>query len=73
MGKRLKISGERSPGAYEDRQRLRNERPSGSFSRVITLPKEVDPDAVSAKLDSGVLTITLPKVEAVKPRTIEVS
>lgn len=45
---------------------------SGKFRRVIGLPDEVDAEKVSATLNLGVLRITLPKAEAVKPRKIEV-
>jgi len=51
----------------------RRERPFGKFDRVIRLPADVAPDRVEAKLGDGVLTITLPKAESAKPRTIEVT
>jgi HSP20 family protein len=51
----------------------RRERPVGSFTRVLRLPVEVDADRVEAELSDGVLTITLPKAESVKPRKIQVS
>jgi HSP20 family protein len=51
----------------------RRERPTGSFARVLQLPLEVDANRVEAELHDGVLTITLPKAEAAKPRKIAVS
>jgi HSP20 family protein len=48
------------------------ERRFGSFSRSITLPGQVDPDAVSASYDNGVLTVTVPKTEEAKPRRIPI-
>jgi HSP20 family protein len=51
----------------------RRERPVGNFSRVLSLPCEVDADHVAAELHDGVLTITLPKAEAAKPRKITVA
>lgn len=42
------------------------------FKRMFTLPKTVELDKVSATLSNGVLELSLPKVEAVKPRQIEV-
>jgi HSP20 family protein len=51
----------------------RRERPVGSFTRVLRLPTEVEPDRVEAELRDGVLTISLPKAERAKPRKIEVS
>ena len=41
--------------------RCRVERPFGSFRRVVRLPKLVDKDAIVAKCEHGVLTVTLPK------------
>ncbi len=52
---------------------IRRERPSGSFTRVLDLPFELNPDAVEARLDNGVLTIRLPKAEKEQPRKITVS
>lgn len=50
----------------------RQERPLGQFARVLTLPALVDADKVEAKLELGVLKLTLPKSEAAKPRRISV-
>jgi len=44
----------------------------GSFERSMTLPVEVQTDKAEADFKDGVLTITLPKAEAVKPKTINV-
>jgi HSP20 family protein len=43
------------------------------IERVITLPDQVNPDKIEAKYEDGVLYVTIPKREEVKPRTIEVS
>lgn len=48
------------------------ERRFGSFMRSITLPNAVDADKIEAVNENGVLTLTLPKAETVKPRKIEV-
>jgi HSP20 family protein len=70
-GDQLTISAERVPptdgGGW-----LYQECGYGEFSRTITLPVAVDPDAVEAKYEAGVLTIMLRKVEAAKPRRIAV-
>lgn len=50
----------------------RVERTSGKFYRSISLPDTVDPDKVSADFKEGVLTITMPKSEAVKPKQIKI-
>lgn len=51
----------------------RRERPVGVFTRVVHLPMPVEAEKVTADLRDGVLTITLPKAEAAKPRKISVS
>lgn len=50
----------------------RRERPVGSFSRVVSLPVEVDSDRVEASLKDGVLTISLPKAESARPHKIAI-
>jgi HSP20 family protein len=44
----------------------------GSFERSISLPTEVTADQAVADFENGILTITLPKAEEVKPKTISV-
>ncbi len=50
----------------------RVERSYGSFERSFTLPKSVKADAIDARFDDGVLTVTLPKTEEAKQKLIEV-
>ena len=52
---------------------LRTERTSGYFERKFALNDTVNADAVSAKLEKGVLEVTLPKVEEASPKTRSVS
>jgi HSP20 family protein len=67
----LVLRGERAPlegqGVWH-----RRERGVGSFSRLITLPVPVDSDRAEARLEQGVLTITLPKSDVAKPKRITV-
>ena len=44
----------------------------GSFERVLRLPTEVQTDKARADFENGILTISLPKAEAVKPRSIAI-
>lgn len=44
----------------------------GSFARSVTLPAPVQSDKAEAKTEHGVLTLTLPKAEEAKPRSIKV-
>lgn len=70
----LSLSGERKIEAEGSNVKYhRREREAGSFSRMITLPGEIDPDKVSANMNLGLLKIVVPKAEAVKPRQISVS
>ena len=50
----------------------RMERSYGSFVRIFTVPDTVDAEHVKAAYEAGVLTITLPKKEVAKPKTIKV-
>ncbi len=50
----------------------RIERSYGSFVRCFSLPESVDAEKVKADYKQGVLTVTLPKKELAKPRTIKV-
>ena len=68
----LSISGERKIAAEEGVKYHRRERESGSFSRIIGLPAEVDSNKVEAKLQDGVLTVVVPKAEIAKPKQITV-
>src|ERR1700733_9498565 len=63
----LTISGERKAEYY------RIERSSGSFRRSLTLPEGVNPEAVKATFDRGVLEVHVPKPEQRKPRTVEIT
>ncbi len=48
------------------------ERRSGSFSRSLQLPAAVQSEKAKAEFEDGVLTLTLPKAEEVRPKTISV-
>lgn len=50
----------------------RCERTAGSFLRTVRMPYAVEGNKVSASYDKGVLTITLPRHEATKPKRIEI-
>ncbi|HEX5971216.1 MAG TPA: Hsp20/alpha crystallin family protein, partial [Gemmatimonadaceae bacterium] len=48
------------------------ERVSGTFERSVRLPEFVDAERITASVDNGVLTVTVPKAEAAQPRKITV-
>ena len=57
----------------EKHQLLYQEYDIGGFQRRFTIGPRIDPDRITAGFQNGVLTLTLPKAEAHKPRKIEVS
>ena len=71
----LTIGGERRFEAGEDKKRRYHltERSYGRFARSFTLPGTVNPEKIKAEYKEGLLTLTLPKVEAAKPKEIAVS
>jgi HSP20 family protein len=72
-GAELWITGERKEEKEETGKTFhRVERRSGEFRRILPLPTEVREEAIEAKVENGVLTVTVPKVEPVKPKKIEV-
>jgi HSP20 family protein len=71
-GNQLTIKGERKQPLPEKAIWHRQERGVGSFSRVLTLPFNVDADKVDARFENGVLLIQLAKHESSKPRKITV-
>ena len=72
-GRVLTIKGERSADneVNEDKY-YRRERVYGQYRRSFTLPSEVDPEAVKAEYNDGVLKIRVPKPEVQKPKQITV-
>ncbi len=70
----LTISGERK-AEHEERKEgyYRIERASGSFARTMTLPEGVDPSAIKASFDKGVLEVQIPKPTARKPHKVTIN
>lgn len=66
-GEKPALSGDIRPEAYH-----RNERAAGKFVRTISLPSQVDQAKAKAEYTNGILTISLPKAEAARPRKIDV-
>jgi len=73
QGNYLEISGSRKPDAPKGYTSHRVERGTTSFTRSFTLPSDVDTGKVEAQLANGVLTLTLPKSEAAKPKQITIN
>jgi HSP20 family protein len=68
----LTIVGRRSLPALEGMLIHRESRPE-NFRRVFELDPSIDGDKISAKIDQGLVTLTMPKAEHVKPRKVTVS
>jgi len=73
VGRNLTLSGERTIASEGETVRYhRREREAGKFSRTIGLPGDIDVNKVDAKLANGMLTVTIAKAEAAKPKRITV-
>ena len=69
----LTVSGERRPAERgEEAQALRLERRHGRFSRRFRLPKNADKGAIEARVEQGILSLTIAKEAKPEPRRIEV-
>ncbi len=72
-GEVLTIRGEMKQEQDRENERYHlRERRYGTFTRSLSLPAPVKTDEVSAEYNNGVLTLTLPKTEEVKPKRIQV-
>ncbi len=69
----LTIRGEmKQENENKSEQYYLRERRYGTFSRSVTLPASVKSDQVDAEYHNGVLTLTLPKTDEVKPKRIQI-
>ena len=69
----LALEGKREPKVQEDNVNWqRRERAYGTFSRAVQLPFRVDADKVRARFNNGILEIELQRLEADRPKKIEI-
>ncbi len=71
----LRITGERASGTPIDDRKVHvftRERDSGSFTRAISLPDDVDPAHVKASYRDGVLQVSVARRESAQPKRITV-
>jgi len=69
----LTIRGEKKSEREEEKEERRFvERRYGMFSRSFSLPSAADSEKIDAKFKNGVLTLTIPKSETAKPRTVAI-
>lgn len=70
---KLVVSGKRTASSEQkDRTFHRLERTAGSFSRIVSIPNEVDVEKIDASYDHGVLKIVIPKAIKKQPKKIEI-
>jgi len=69
----LTIAGERKADATPEKANMHiDERFSGRFRRVVTLPDDADPNAVEARYRDGVLHLSIARKQAAQPRRITI-
>jgi HSP20 family protein len=70
----LSISAEsRTETSHGEGESLVQEIRRGSVSRVVSLPNGLEPEKANATFENGILTLRIPRAEAVKPRQIRIS
>jgi HSP20 family protein len=68
----LQVDGQINFSNYEGMEPVYTEYNVGHYARGFTLSGKIDRDGISAQLDDGVLTLTLPKIKEAMPRRISV-
>jgi len=69
----LRVEGKVEFSKYEGMEPVYTEYNIGHFSRSFTLSSKIDQGGISAQLEDGVLTLTLPKIKDAQPRRIAIS
>jgi HSP20 family protein len=69
----LRVEGKIDYAAYKDIEPIYTEYNIGHYARAFTLPNKIDRDAITAQVENGVLTLTLPKAKEAQPRRIVVN
>ena len=69
----LTLSGKVEPlSSVKNMTTVRQERSLGDFEKTIRIPTKVNQESIGATFVNGILTITLPKSEEAKPKTIQI-
>ena len=72
-GNLLTVEGRRSAPALPENEFFYRESSAADFRRVFELDPAIEAAKISARMEQGILTLTLPKAEAAKPRKIAVA
>jgi HSP20 family protein len=68
----IRVAGRKSVNYPEQASAHRRERLWGEFDRTITVPMRIDPGAIKAEYNDGLLALFIPRAEHDKPRTIQI-
>ena len=71
-GRTIRLSGTKAVKFPEKTSVHRRERLAGRFDRSVTLPVEINAEAVKAECQDGILAVSLPRAEQDKPRSIKI-
>ena len=71
-GNTIRLSGNKTVVNPEKASPHRRERLSGRFDRTISIPVEIDPDAIKAEYNEGILALRLPRAAHDKPKSIPI-
>jgi len=69
----IRIFGNKAINYEKEASVHRRERLSGVFDRTLSIPIQINPDAIRAEYRDGVLAVFIPRAESEKPRTIKIT
>jgi HSP20 family protein len=72
-GSNIRISGKKSMGYDQKASAHRRERVFGVFDRTISLPLQIQADAIQAEYSDGILVLVIPRAASEKARTIKIN
>ena len=72
-GNAIRISGKKAISYPQGVSVHRRERSAGRFDRTLTVPMQIDADAIKAEYRDGVLALLIPRAESDKPRTVPIN
>ena len=72
-GNTIRVSGKKAIAYPEGVSVHRRERSAGTFDRTLTVPMQIDADAIKAEYRDGVLALLIPRAESDKPRTVPIN